>query len=196
MHLKPSPPSVGFDDEGECWPRGPTVDPPMAAHGAPYLGGTKLKGQMSAMSRPAPAPASTSAAAAAALAALRESGPLWWRHWDHAAIEQACTCAPLRALADEPELAYWRGLAAFMREDAQALAYLEQAYLGHIAKGDATAATVVAHAALVICQLDSGAMDGGSAWHARVDSSPHTSPPADTLDALSGLLPCNRSETL
>ena len=139
------------------------------------------------MSRPAPAPASTSAAAAAGLAALRESGPLWWRHWDHAAIEQACTCAPLRALADEPELAYWRGLAAFMREDAQALAYLEQAYLGHIAKGDATAATVVAHAALVICQLDSGAMDGGSAWHARVDSIPHTSPHADTLDALSGL---------
>lgn len=121
--------------------------------------------------------------AASVLQSLRSGGPGWWAQWDHAAIAQGCAGLPKQVLADVPELAWWRGLAAVMSASADALAWLDLAYHGFQRSNRPTSATVTAHAALAICLLDSGAMTGVSDWHARVDASTpvESAGPLDTL---------------
>lgn len=95
-----------------------------------------------------------------------------WQRWDAASLLRACDAAseaPSKPQA-RPDLAYWRGLADFMVEGADALAWLDRAWCGFDAKGQGEQAAVTAHAALVLCLLDSGAMSQLDEWHARVEA--------------------------
>lgn len=83
----------------------------------------------------------------------------------------ACESAGTREADAQPDLAHWRGLAEFMADGGDALAWLDRAWIGYDALGQREAAAVTAHAALVICLLDVGAMSGLDEWHARVDAS-------------------------
>ncbi len=108
-----------------------------------------------------------------------------WQRWDPAALLQACDAAAAPILA---EAAHWRGLAAYMAESGDALAWLEQAWHGHAALGQQDSATVTAHVALTICLLDHGAMDRLRDWQDRVDRVDRVAAalPCEPVDALSG----------
>ncbi len=98
-----------------------------------------------------------------------------WQHWDPATIVHACERdqggTSTQAGKADPHRAHWHGLASFMREGAEALSWLERAYLEFDASKAHHGAAVAAHAALVICLLDSGAMAGVDAWQQRADAS-------------------------
>lgn len=115
---------------------------------------------------------------------LREHGTLWWCTWQAAAIDEACQSVPVDALAKHPEVAYWRALAALMRESADALTCLEQAHAGYTAMGNDTGQAVCAHAALVLCLLDIGAMDQVSTWLDRARNARWPDPLGDDTAAL------------
>ena len=93
-----------------------------------------------------------------------------WQRWDAAAMAQACDAAGTAERAAMPYLAYWRALADFMAGGADALAWLDRAWLDFDASGRAEQAAVTANAALVLCLLDSGAMSRLDDWHARVEA--------------------------
>ncbi len=94
-----------------------------------------------------------------------------WQRWDAAALIRVCDAADSQGPLTAPELAGWRGLAAFMAEDGQALAWLDRAYRGYLDAGQADRACVTAHTALVIGLLDIGAIDGLGEWEARAPES-------------------------
>lgn len=105
---------------------------------------------------------------------LAAHGPACWRSWDAPALEAACAVVPVQALAEWPDVARWRALAALMREQADALAALELAWRGHVAQGRLAQAGVDAHMALALCLIDIGAMDQVTGWleRARGDAGP------------------------
>lgn len=119
-------------------------------------------------------------------ALLASCAAQWWREGNGAAIEAVCRVVPDPALQDWPDLARWRALAAQLHEQSDALACLECAHVGHLAQGDAAAALVDAHLALVLCLLDIGAMEGLSTWQAHAAKAVGVLPPDDdnSLDAL------------
>ena len=123
------------------------------------------------MVMPVPTPAD-------ALRLVQTRAPQWWRAGDVDAIEAACAAVPADALMQWPELAYWRGLAAAMRERGEALACLECAHAGFMRQGQVNDAQRTAQAALVLCLLDIGAMDRVNDWLARA-AGPEASTPAD-----------------
>lgn len=100
----------------------------------------------------------------------QEAAAEGWLRWDPAAVVRACDSAGAKAADAQANLAYWRGLADFMAEGGDALAWLDRAWHGYSACGQAQAASVTANAALVICLLDGGAMSGLDEWHTRVDA--------------------------
>lgn len=108
-----------------------------------------------------------------------------WQRWDAASLVQACNAASGESQEPQarPELAYWRGLADFMVEGADALAWLDRAWRGFDAGGQREQAAVTANAALVLCLLDSGAMSRLDEWHARVEAGS----PVEARDPLSAL---------
>lgn len=93
-----------------------------------------------------------------------------WRHWDAAALGQVCEARGALHPSDPPELAYWRAMAEFMVEGADALTWLDRAWHGFDASGRGKQAVVTANAALVLCLLDSGAMSQLDEWHIRVEA--------------------------
>jgi DNA-binding SARP family transcriptional activator len=98
---------------------------------------------------------------------LAEHGPAWWQAADAAAIDEAAAAVAEERLSQWPRVARWRALAALLREDARALPLLERAHAGHAALGDAHAAALDAHIALVLCLTDVGAMDRVADWLQR-----------------------------
>ena len=82
----------------------------------------------------------------------------------------ACEAAGATELAAQPDWAYWRAMADFMVSGGDALAWLDRAWSGFDASGQHQQAIVTAHAALVLCLLDSGAMSRLDDWHARVEA--------------------------
>lgn len=92
-----------------------------------------------------------------------------WRHWDALALGQSCEATGVQQSSDEPTLAYWRAMADFMVEGADALTWLDRAWHGFGASGRGEQAAVAAHAALVLCLLDSGAMRRLDEWQARAE---------------------------
>ena len=106
-----------------------------------------------------------------------------WQRWDPAALIDVCDAADPEQPLTAPELAGWRGLAAFMAEDGQAMAWLDRAYRGYLDAGQADRAFVTAHTALVIGLLDIGAIDGLGEWEAR--AAEHQ--PVEATDMLSQL---------
>ncbi len=106
-----------------------------------------------------------------------------WRHWDAVALSQACEARGALQPSGDPELAYWRAMADFMVEGADALTWLDRAWHGFRASGHDGQAAVVANAALVLCLLDSGAMSQLDEWHLRVE----TGTPANVEAPLSDL---------
>ena len=98
---------------------------------------------------------------------LAAHGPARWRAWDAPALEAACAAVPVQALADWPDVARWRAMAASMREQADALAALELAWQGHVSQGRAAQASADAHIALALCLIDIGAMDQVTTWLER-----------------------------
>jgi hypothetical protein len=123
---------------------------------------------------PAPQPLATPAATPSPETLLAA-----WQRWDPAALLQACDAA---ALPGEPEAAHWRGVAAYMGENGDALAWMDKAWHGHAGLGQHDRATVTAHVALVICLLDSGAANRLNDWLDRVG----TTVPQEPVDAASG----------
>ena len=117
-----------------------------------------------------------------------------WHRWDPATIVQVCghneRAAAAQAEKADPHCAHWQGLASFMCEGAEALTWLERAYLEYDASNVHHSAAVTAHAALVICLLDSGAMAGVNAWQQRAEASlvacAGTGAVDDTFDAPNG----------
>lgn len=117
-----------------------------------------------------------------------------WRDWDAAAIELAlANHAVTAALASPvqppaPYHTHWRGLAAFMQDDGDALAWLDFSYTAYSASAHSHAGVVTAHAALAICLIDSGAMNHVSRWLARADlqtaAAISSTEPAADLDTL------------
>ena len=99
----------------------------------------------------------------------QEAAAQGWHRWDPAAVVQACDSVLAPAALTQAHLAYWRGLADFMAEGGNALAWLDRAWHGFSACGQGQAADVTANAALVISLLDAGAMIGLDHWQARVD---------------------------
>ena len=95
-----------------------------------------------------------------------------WLRWDPAAVLQACDGADAQAAQDQGDLAYWRGLADFMVQGGDALAWLDRAWHSHMACGRPEAASGAASAALVMCLMDHGAIRELDEWHARVDAHP------------------------
>ncbi len=93
-----------------------------------------------------------------------------WRQWDAVALSQACEARGALQPSDDPELAYWRAMADFMVEGADALTWLDRAWRGFGASGRDEQAAMAANAALVLCLLDSGAMSQLDDWHARVEA--------------------------
>ena len=93
-----------------------------------------------------------------------------WRHWDAAAVGQACEAWGAPQSSHAPELAYWRAMADLMVEGADALTWLDRAWCGFRASGCDEQAAVMANAALVLCLLDSGAMSRLDEWHARAEA--------------------------
>ena len=118
---------------------------------------------------------------------LRESGPDCWRKWDPLAIDEICRALPNEELAQWPEIAHWRGLAAAMGERADALEYLALAYAGYVARAATREAAVVCHAALMLVLLDAGAMDHGDEWLARAETLDAATVDVTALDSLSAL---------
>lgn len=106
-----------------------------------------------------------------------------WQRWDVAALAQACEAAGTPPPTVQPDLAYWRAMAEFMREGADALAWLDRAWRGFDAAGRGEEAAVTANAALMLCLLDSGAMSRLDEWHARVEAGLSVEP-AEPLSAL------------
>jgi DNA-binding SARP family transcriptional activator len=106
-----------------------------------------------------------------------------WRQWDAVALSQACVARGALQPSDDPELAYWRAMADFIVEGADALTWLDRAWRGFRASGRGEQAAVVANAALVLCLLDSGAMSQLDEWHLRVEAGT----PADVGVPLSNL---------
>ena len=98
---------------------------------------------------------------------LAGQGAAWWRAADARAIDTAAAAVREDRLPHWPDVARWRALAALLREDARALALLERAHAGHLAQGDARAAALDAHIALVLCLTDVGAMDRVADWLQR-----------------------------
>lgn len=115
---------------------------------------------------------------------MRDRAIHWWRAWDHKSIHDIGAEVPLSSLITHPEIAFWRALAAFMNESADALDFLDLAWRGHEARGDTNSCAVSAHTALVVCLLDSGAMNRVGDWQIRADANPLPSP----SDDLHGLL--------
>lgn len=107
---------------------------------------------------------------------LQQHGPRCWQTADVAGLRLACQAVPDAALAQWPDVARWRALAAVLSEQADALGCLDCAHTGHLALGDATQAGLDAHMALVLCLLDIGAMDAVHTWVQRSLRSPE--PPA------------------
>jgi DNA-binding SARP family transcriptional activator len=105
-----------------------------------------------------------------------------WRRWDAVALGEACAATSALQPSDPPVLAYWRAMADFMSEGADALTWLDRAWNGFGASGCAEQAAVAANAALVLCLLDSGAMSRLDEWHARVEAGTRVvvgEPPSD-----------------
>ena len=98
---------------------------------------------------------------------LAQQGAGWWRAADAQAIDHAAAAVPEDRLSHWPRVARWRAMAALLREDARALPLLERAHAGHLAQGDAQAAALDAHLALVLCLTDVGAMDRVADWLQR-----------------------------
>lgn len=126
-----------------------------------------------------PAAATMLPAGGVALAALRDGAPAWWRAWDAAALRAACEAAaagPVDVVdadadAARAEIAQWGALASFMTGQSDALPQLDQTYSAHADAQRLRAAADAVHRALVICILDSGAMDRTGDWLARWDTS-------------------------
>jgi DNA-binding SARP family transcriptional activator len=112
----------------------------------------------------------------AALQTLSEVGSTWWRAWDHTRIDAVCRTVPAAAWPHFPDIPRWSGLAAFMAERADALEHFELAWQARSQSGEHEAGRALAHIALVICLIDSGAMDQLRVWQGRVDAVP---PPAN-----------------
>ena len=74
-------------------------------------------------------------------------------------------------------------MADFMVEGADALAWLDRAWHGFDAAGQAEQAAVTANTALVLCLLDSGAMSRLDEWHVRVEAGS----PVEAREPLSAL---------
>ncbi len=98
---------------------------------------------------------------------LAERGAAWWQAADAQALADAAAGVPEEQLSRWPRVARWGALAALLREDARALPLLERAHAGHLAQGDARAAALDAHIALVLCLTDVGAMDHVADWLQR-----------------------------
>jgi hypothetical protein len=109
---------------------------------------------------------------------LKANGPDWWRAWDVRALKAACAGVPDDELTHWPDVARWRAIAGLMEEGDETLACLEIAYTGHMMRGDAAAANVDAHIALVCCVINIGTMDGVTGWLERA----RTAPPIDPHD--------------
>lgn len=107
-----------------------------------------------------------------------------WHRWDAAALVQACEAAGAGEPTAQPDLAYWCAMGEFMAEGADALAWLDRAWCGFDAAGRDDRVLVTAHAALVFCLLDSGAMSRLDEWHARVEAGPKGVCGGDPLSAL------------
>lgn len=107
-----------------------------------------------------------------------------WQRWDAAALVHACEAAGAPEPAAQPDLAYWRAMADFMVEGADALAWLDRAWCGFDAGGQGEQAAVAANASLVLCLLDSGAMSRLDEWHARVQAGPQMIAVGEPLSAL------------
>jgi DNA-binding SARP family transcriptional activator len=121
---------------------------------------------------------------AAADRRLAERGAAWWQAADAAAIEDTAAAVAEDQLPQWPRVARWRALAALLREDARALPLLERAHAGHAARGDARAAALDAHIALVLCLTDVGAMDRVADWLQRAAPMGHAAlapPPGPAL---------------
>ena len=104
---------------------------------------------------------------AAADRRLAAQGAAWWQAADARALDDAAAAVPEDRLRHWPRVARWRALAALLREAARALPLLERAHAGHLAQGDARAAALDAHIALVLCLTDVGAMDRVADWLQR-----------------------------
>ena len=156
---------------------------------------------MARRQRPSATPAVPVGISINATLALRDRLVAAWRDWDAPGIELALAapCAPCAPSApNEPpalplpqpsDHAHWRGLAAFMQDDGDALAWLDLAYSTYHAAEHHLAAGVTANAALVICLVDSGAMNQVARWIERAHSrrQPATggsAEPGDDLDQL------------
>ena len=98
---------------------------------------------------------------------LAEQGAAWWRAADAQALADAAAAVPEERLLLWPHVARWGALAALLREDARALPLLQRAHAGHLAQGDAHAAALDAHIALVLCLTDVGSMDRVADWLQR-----------------------------
>ncbi len=173
------------------WP----VTQPFVCGGSPTLNITVKASSDTALPAAAPVPH----ASGAALVALREGGPAWWRAWDAAALRAACDAAAAEqadgvaadvdadagtdAGAARADVAQWGALASFMTGQSDALAQLEQAYNAHAGAQRQRAAADAVHRALVICILDSGAMDRTRDWLARWDESHAALAAVDTAGA-------------
>ena len=104
---------------------------------------------------------------AEAAAWLAVHGSACWQQADGAALAAACAAVPDAELADWPDVARWRALAALLADGADAMPCLELAHAGHLAAGDAAAARLDAHLALALCLADIGAMEGVDTWVRR-----------------------------
>ena len=112
-----------------------------------------------------------------------QPGPPWaqaWRDGDHAALAQALQQLPASGAA-AADLAFAQGLLALMREQAQVLPWLEQAWAGHVAHQRPDAAAADAHAALACCLIDIGAMDQLRTWLQRARELASQPAPVDRL---------------
>ena len=107
-----------------------------------------------------------------------------WLRWDSAAMTAACEAAGAAEPSARPDLAYWRAMADFMVEGADALAWLDRAWCGFDTSGQGEQAAVAANAALVLCLLDSGAMSRLDEWHTRVEARPQSLGVGEPLPAL------------
>lgn len=111
-----------------------------------------------------------------AAAWLQQHGLRCWLQPDVAALRAACAVVPDAALVQWPLVARWRGLAAVVGEQGDALSCLDCAHAGHVAQGNLLEAGLDAHMALVLCLIDIGAMDAVHTWVQRSLGAPE--PPA------------------
>lgn len=90
-----------------------------------------------------------------------------WRAWKVEELSAACAAHATENPGDRPAVAYWSGMCSFMRERADALAWLDAAHAACLA-GSASAWRLRAAAAgVVVCVLDVSAQRDVASWCER-----------------------------